>query len=326
MEKFSATAVASPNIAFIKYWGNKDDALRIPANSSLSMNLDGLFTETSVHFDQQLCTDELNINNQKIIGKPLERVSQFLDTIRSLAKKDLFASINSKSNFPQGVGIASSASAFAALALAGSRAIGLKLNIKDLSRLARRGSGSACRSIPSGFVEWNAGESDHDSFAFSVAEFKHWNITDLIAVIDETHKEIGSSQGHQIASSSPLQRCRISDVNRRLKICKKAINDKDFEKFANVVELDSNLLHAVMMTSTPALFYWQAGTLEIMQEVREWRKEGLAVCYTIDAGPNVHIICEKKDAETISERLKNIPSVKYTFQTKPGDGARLVQQ
>lgn len=202
------TAVAHPNIAFIKYWGNRDAALRIPLNGSISMNLAGLETRTSVRFDESLSSDQFALNGQIQAGKPLHRVSVFLDGIRRLANLRLFAVVESENNFPLGAGIASSASAFAALALAGSQAAGLNLPEKDLSRLARLGSGSAARSVPSGYVEWQAGQSDADSFAFSIAGPDHWKLVDLIAIVDPLEKVTGSSEGHDLAATSPLNALR----------------------------------------------------------------------------------------------------------------------
>ena len=130
------TAIAHPNIAFIKYWGNRDSALRIPLNGSISMNLDALETRTTVRFDEFLSADRFILNGQAQAGKPLQRVTTFMDVIRGLAYQQQFASVVSENNFPSGAGIASSASAFAALALAGSQAAGLNLPEKDLSHLA----------------------------------------------------------------------------------------------------------------------------------------------------------------------------------------------
>ncbi len=158
-----------------------------------------------------------------------------------------------------GAGIASSASAFAALALAASAAAGLKLSEKDLSRLARRGSGSACRSIPGGFVEWQAGQDDDTSYAVSIAPPEHWALVDCIAIVSQEHKPTGSAEGQALAHTSLLQAARLADAPRRLEICRRAILDRDFAAFAEVVELDSNLMHAVMMTSSSPLVLLAAG-------------------------------------------------------------------
>ncbi len=322
----SATAQAFANIAFIKYWGNRDGSLRLPANGSISMNLDGLYTRTTVSFQHSLPYDELIINGREIAGPALERVSCVLDLIREMARTDHQAEVVSENNFPSGAGIASSAAAFAALATAASKAAGLRLDERGLSRLARRGSGSACRSIPGGFVEWYAGASDEDSYAASIAAPDHWSLVDCIAVISDVHKKTGSTEGHAIAGTSPLQEARLADTPRRLDLCRSAILDRDFALLASIVELDSDMMHAVMMTSSPALHYWMPASLDVMKAVRAWRQEGLSACYTVDAGPNVHVLCTENDEKEVRSRLGAIPGVKSVLVAHPGGPARLVEE
>ena len=325
MNATSATAQACPNIAFIKYWGNRDDTLRIPSNGSISMNLEGLYTRTTVSFQPSLPFDELIINGHEVIGAGLVRISSILDLIRGMANIHERAEVMSENNFPSGTGIASSASAFAALALAGSKAAGLNLSERELSRLARRGSGSAARSIPGGFVEWQAGASDEDSFAFSIAEPGHWDLVDCVAIVSTAHKKTGSMEGHPIAGTSPLQAARLENAARRLDICCKAILERDFDAFASIVELDSDMMHAVMMTSTPALHYWKSASLEIMNSVRQWRADGIQVCYTVDAGPNVHVICRETEAQHIEQKLRVIQEVSNVLVARPGGPAKIMK-
>jgi diphosphomevalonate decarboxylase len=320
----TATAQANPNIAFIKYWGNRDDTLRIPSNGSISMNLEGLYTRTTVSFQPSLPFDELIINGHEVTGAGLARISYILDILRGMANIHEHAEVVSENNFPSGTGIASSASAFAALALAGSTAAGLNLSERELSRLARRGSGSASRSIPGGFVEWQAGTNDEDSFAFSIAEPGHWDLVDCVAIISTAHKKTGSAEGHPIAETSLLQAARLADAPRRLDLCRSAILDRDFNAFASIVELDSDMMHAVMMTSTPALHYWKPASLEIMNCVRQWRSEGIPVCYTVDAGPNVHVICRETQAQFIEQKLRVIQGVSNVLIARPGGRAKII--
>jgi len=288
------------------------------------MNLDGLFTRTTVSFQSALSSDALIINGYNVTGKGLDRVSYILDIIRGMANIHDRAEVITENNFPSGAGIASSASAFAALALAGSKAAGLNLTEPGLSRLARRGSGSASRSVPSGFVEWQAGTTDEDSYAFSIAEPNHWNLTDCIAIVSASHKKTGSTEGHAIAPTSPLQAARVADAPRRLEICRKAILDRDFDTFASIVELDSDMMHSVMMTSTPALHYWDAASISVMSAVRQWREEGLSACYTVDAGPNVHVICPESESHTVNKRLLGIDGVMDVLVAKAGGAAKII--
>jgi diphosphomevalonate decarboxylase len=319
----TAAAQAHPNIAFIKYWGNRDNSLRLPVNGSISMNLDGLFTRTTVTFNSSK-QDSLKINDHAVAGKGLERVSSILDLVRELANIRERAEVSSTNNFPAGAGIASSAAAFAALALASSRAAGLSLSEGQLSRLARRGSGSASRSIPGGFVEWRMGSGDADSLAVSIAPPEHWELSDCIAVVNAAHKKTGSTEGHAIAGTSPLQAARVADASRRLEICRTAILNKDFEAFANIIEHDSDMMHSVMMTSTPPLMYWQAATVGIFHAVREWRAGGIPAAYTVDAGANVHVLCPSGQAEAVRKRLSELPGVSEVLVAGVGGPARLI--
>jgi diphosphomevalonate decarboxylase len=320
----SASAQAHPNIALIKYWGNLDNALRLPANGSISMNLAGLYTRTAVSFQPSLPYDELVINGREVTGAALERVTCVLDLVREQAGLRSQAEVVSENNFPSGAGIASSASAFAALALAASCAAGLELHEAALSRLARRGSGSACRSIPGGFVEWRAGQNDQDSFAVSIAPPEHWQLVDCIAVVSEAHKRTGSTQGHALAATSPLQAARLADAPRRLEACRKAIMERDFNALVAIVELDSDMMHAVMMTCTPALHYWTSATVEIMSSVRSWRRDGLPVCATVDAGANVHVICPQTQMQEAAARLRGLAGVQEVLTAVAGGPARLI--
>ncbi len=322
----SATAKAHPNIAFIKYWGNSNSLLRIPANGSISMNLEGLFTTTSVTFDETLMSDEFFLNGVLQSKEETQRITQFLNHLRNMVNISTFASVKSENNFPTAAGIASSASAFAALALAATAALQIEFDETALSRLARIGSGSACRSIPSGYVEWQAGSSDEDSYAYSIAPPEHWQLSDCIAVVSSKPKKIGSSQGHEIAISSPLQNSRVADAPRRLSICRQAILQCDFDSLASIAEIDCILMHAVMMSSTPSLFYWAPATLEIIMEVQEWRRSGLPVFYTIDAGANVHVITESAYEKEVAFRLSQIPSVHHVISSKCGKGAELLSK
>lgn len=319
----TATAISHPNIAFIKYWGNRDESLRLPANGSISMNLSGLETRTTVAFDASIPQDTLTLNGHTSTGPALTRVSAMLDRVRALAGSSSRAAVESNNNFPMGAGIASSASAFAALAAAAAAAAGLNLSEADLSRLARSGSGSASRSIPGGFVEWQAGSGDADSFAYTIAPPDHWDLVDCVAVVSQAHKRTGSTEGHELAATSPLQAARVADAPRRLALCRRAILDRDFDAFAAVVEQDSNLMHGVMMTSVPPLLYWEPGTLAVMHQVSSWREDGLPVCYTIDAGPNVHVLCLSTAAERVRQALLRIPDVREVLTARPGGAVKV---
>ncbi len=325
MKNLSSTAIAHPNIALIKYWGNKNQILRIPVNGSISFNLDSLFTKTQIRFDSDFSSDTLFINGHETTGSGLERVVSFLNIVRKLAGKRLNAKIESENNFPVGTGIASSASAFAALSLAASNALGMDLSEKELSCLARRGSGSASRSVPGGYVEWYPGAKHIDSYAESIAPAGHWDLVDLVAVVALDHKKVGSTAGHELADTSPFQITRTKDTYRRLDIVRNAIKNCDFQAMADMIELDSNMMHAVMMTSSPPLMYWEGTSITIMKSVQTWRSSGLPVCYTMDAGPNVHVITTKEYSQNIYQKLCSIPGIKQVYKAGVGGKARLIE-
>lgn len=320
-----ASAQAHPNIAFIKYWGNRNPALRLPLNGSLSMNLGGLATTTTVQFLPDLRADTLKLNGVIQDGASLLRVSEFLDRVRALAGLSQFAQIESTNNFPAGAGIASSASAFAALACASAEAAGLELAEAELSRLARLGSGSACRSIPSGFVEWFVGEDEQSSYAVSIAPPEHWDLCDVVVVLERGHKQTGSSEGHSLAQSSPLNSLRQAGVAERLERCRGAILGRDFEAFAEVIELDSHWMHAVMRSSTPPLHYWNERTELVLWQVLEWRRTGHAVCTTVDAGANVHVLMPSTELAWAKPALQALPGVLELFVCPAGGGAQLLK-
>jgi diphosphomevalonate decarboxylase len=325
MRERKATAIAHPNIAFIKYWGNRDDELRLPANPSLSMNLGELHTTTTVAFDAGLERDEVIIDAQPAEEAARGRVSTHVDLVRRQARLRAAARVVSRSNFPAGVGIASSASAFAALSVAACAAAGLNLTEAELSALARRGSGSACRSVPGGYTEWIMGRGNATSFAQCIAPASHWELRDLVVVVSREHKVVGSSRGHGLAVSSPLHAARLLAVPAMLAGCKRALLARDLEAMGVLIEEDAVMMHAVMMTSRPALYYWAPATIEVIQAVQSWRAGGLPVYFTIDAGPNVHLICEAGDAAQVESRACALPGVLDVLVSGPGGPARLVE-
>lgn len=324
MEK--ATAIACSNIAFIKYWGNRDAALRVPLNNSISMNLDHATTTTTVAFDATLADDEIVIGDRVPNAAQRARVVAHLDRVRALAHIEMRARVHSRNNFPMGVGIASSASAFAALSLAATRAAGLELSARELSILARQGSGSACRSIPAGFVEWLAGTTSADSYAVQIAPPSFWDLRDVIAVVSTTEKHLGSTEGHAAASSSPFLATRLQTLPERLARVRRALATRDLPMLGIAIEEDAVELHLIAMTSRPPIFYWSPGTVRILQAVPTWRTQGLGVYFTLDAGPNVHLICEAQEADSVAERVHEIPEVLQVIVNAPGEAAHLTDQ
>lgn len=319
------TAIAPSNIAFVKYWGKKDELLRLPENGSLSMNLSGLTTTTTVEFSPDFSDDVIEINGTP---EPNEgsRAVLHLDRVRKLANINLKAKVVTKNNFPTGTGLSSSASGFAALSVAAAKAAGLNLSERELSILARQGSGSSCRSIPDGFVEWLDGETSDTSYAVSLHPPEYWKIMDVVAVVSETRKDVPTSEGQKLASTSPFFQIRLGGIKAKLELAKKLIAERNFSEFGKLVEAEALEMHAVMLTSSPSLIYWTPGTLKIMKLTKKWRADGLPVYFTINTGQDIHLLCEPESVNALKEQLKLIPEVKEVIVNTPAVGARIAEE
>lgn len=325
MTTMKATAKAGSNIAFVKYWGNRDDALRIPMNGSISMTLDAAHTITTIEFSPEFSEDILILNEETANETATVRASKHVDHLRQLAGVDLKCRIISTNSFPTGAGIASSASGFAALTVAAASALGLDLDHEALSRYSRLGSGSASRSIDGGFVEWQPGTSHEDSFAAPLAPAEHWDLVDIIAIVSQSEKDVGSSAGHPLAHTSPYYAARQVELEQTLPLVRQAILDRDMPTFGEAIEAEAISLHVAAMTSKPSILYWGPGSIAIMHALRRWRQAGGPIgYYTIDAGPNIHVIAERDQAEGLIEALKTIPYVEDLIVCGAGPAAELL--
>lgn len=321
-----ATAIAPANIAFIKYWGKADTKLRLPVNSSVSMNLGSCTTTTTVEFRQELKKDEISCLKEDFSFKEKQRIRTHLDLIRCKAGLMCFASVLTTNNFPGSSGVASSASGFAALSVAAVSALNLKLSEKELTVLARLGSGSACRSIPDGFVEWVKGDGSGSSYAYSLYPPGYWDLCDLLVIVDSRTKKVSTTKGMETVRTSPLLNKRLLAIPDRMKRLKDAMAKKDLRSLGEVIEEDCLDMHAVMQSQTPPLYYRNETTKRIMEAVVGWRNEGIPVYFTIDAGPNVHLIFEGKDKDRILHALNKIKGVENIILNIPASGARLINE
>lgn len=342
-----ASAIAPANIAFIKYWGQKDPKTFLPFNGSLSMNLSDCTTHTTVEFREDLTTDEIQIAFEGGAGAshagpvenefaPIRREDgdkhelafAQVDRVKALAEITAGARVQSRNNFPADSGIASSASGFAALTLALVTAAGLNDLVKNhvaLSTLVRAGgSVSAMRSVMDGFVEIAMTADGADCEARQVAPPDHWLLFDLVAVVNTTKKSVSSSAGHLRAETSPHFAKRLEDLKIRLPQCRQAIQARDFGILGHVMEEDALSMHQVMQTSDPPINYFMPETVALMEAVRQWRAEGLPVYFTIDAGPNVHVIVEESYVNTVREKLAYFPGVQRVIINHPAQSAHVV--
>lgn len=326
-----STAIAPANIAFIKYWGKKDlpagevgEALRLPLNSSISMNLSGLCTTTSVEFSSGFSEDSVKLIGDSFSVFEINRVKKSLDLIRQRAGIDEYARVVTKNTFPKGAGAAASASGFAALTVAGFAAAGVSLSEKELTIFARLGSGSASRSIPDGFVLWKDGQKSEESYAYSLYPSNYWDIRDILVIVDSLMKKVSTTKGMEDVQTSPLLASRLEALPGRIKRVEQALKDKNFSSLGEVIEEDCLDMHAVMQSQNPPLMYWNEMTKIIMASVIDWRASGLPVYFTIDAGPNVHILCEGKNAEQVLEKVKLLSGIQSIIMNKPAPGAHLL--
>ena len=329
------TIQAPANIAFIKYWGRSDHKLFLPLNNNISMTLSGCTTTTTA----ELMSDLADLVEVKFLGKEFTRLTpdsikarnifDQIARIKKLAKSSKSVHIKSENNFPADAGIASSASGFAALTGALLLVYGLDKLYEDKKEFSRQvrlcGSGSAVRSVYGGFVEMLAGTDHESSYANQVADEHHWDLVDIVAIVNADKKKISSSDGHELAETSPLLAARIEHTKKQFPIVREAILSKDFQTLGEALELESTTMHAVMMTQNPPAFYWGPGSISIMNQVRELREQEHILAYTtFDAGANAHIICQKEDASTIEKLILKNPFVKSTIYNEPAPGAHEV--
>lgn len=329
-----ATIKASSDIALVKYWGKKDEILRLPENGSVSIVLDGLDTITTVEFSKDYTADQVFIQDEKIAVSFREagRVSKHLDRLRELAKQaslegaGWFAKVVSKNTFPRGTGLSSSGSGMAALTYAAAAALGLELPEKELSILSRQASGTACRCACGGYVEWLDGETSETSYSQTVFSKDHWDIRDIVAVVDEGMKKISSTEGHTTAQTSPFFSVRQEKIKAKIVAVKQAIAERDFTKLGSIVEAEALEFHSILLTSEVPLILWYPGTLQVMQEVQKMREEGIECYFTINTGFNVHILTLPKFESDVQKRLSALPLVVKTLTAKVGDKPREIAE
>jgi diphosphomevalonate decarboxylase len=324
-----ATAKAHTNIALIKYWGKRDESLFLPMNGSLSLTLDRFYTTTTVAFQADLTADTLLLDGSLVDETGLRKVSAFLDKVRVLAGTNLRAKVTSFNQVPTAAGLASSASGFAALAAAASRALGLELDGAALSRLARQGSGSACRSIYGGFVEWVKGDREDglDSHGVQVAPQDHWDMRMLVILLGREPKSVSSRDGmRRTVATSPFYAGWLATVNDDLNAARQAVGEREFLRLGEIMEANAFKMHATTMGANPPFLYWESTTLAVIRRLHELRASGLPGYFTADAGPNVKILCEPAHVEALRQALLEVPGVIDAIACSPGPGVSYPQE
>lgn len=320
-------ARAYTNIALIKYWGKKDETLILPMNNSLSLTLNAFYTETSVTFDANFTKDSFVLDGVVQDASATNKITRFLNLIRQQANGTFFARVESTNHVPTAAGLASSASGLAALAGACNQALALGLSERELSRLARRGSGSACRSIYGGFVEWERGDSDDTSFAIPIAA-NNWeqDLAMIFILINDQKKDISSRDGmRRTVETSPFYPEWVKSAQIDSQRAKSAIAANDFQALGEVTEANGLKMHATTLAANPPFTYWSPDSLRAMNCVRAIRAQGIACYFTMDAGPNVKVLCQKQDIPQIKALLAEEFAAEQLIEAYAGPGIELLE-
>ncbi|MDB4967712.1 MAG: diphosphomevalonate decarboxylase [Myxococcales bacterium] len=318
-----AVARANTNIALVKYWGKRDTALNLPAVGSLSLTLDGLSTRTTVVFDGKLAADSLLLNGADADERALGRVSKFLDLVRTRAGLIERARVESVNDFPTAAGLASSASAFAALAVAATHAAGLELSDRELSILARRGSGSAARSIFGGFSQMHRGESADGEDSFAEPIVTDWDVRLVIAATMTGRKATLSTDGmRHTAETSPYYDAWVKMSERDLGTARDAITRRDLQALGEVTEASCLSMHASAMAARPAVLYFVGATIEGYRIIQDLRRSGVPAWFTCDAGPHVKALTDAAHAQQVEAALAKLGK---TWICRPGPHAEVLE-
>lgn len=323
MERHSK-ARAHTNIALIKYWGKRDETLFLPMNSSLSLTLEQFYTETTVELSDSFEKDSFILNDRLQDDSETTKISRFLDLFRQEAGIQTPAKITSQNFVPTAAGLASSASAFAALGAAMNDASGLKMDLATLSTYVRRGSGSATRSVYGGFVEWQMGTNSADSMAVEIDDAS-WDIGMITVAVNTNKKTVSSRDGMKLTvETSAFYPAWLESTAKDLRLIKEAIYKHDFQQLGEITESNGMKMHGTMLGATPPFSYWEALTVEVLTKIREIRRQGWQCYFTMDAGPNVKILCRYSDAEAIQKLLTTAFPDNPVIISKVGGGVKLI--
>jgi diphosphomevalonate decarboxylase len=316
----TATATAHPNIALCKYWGKRDRARNLPTNGSLSLTLAPFRTTTTVRWGTD--ADHARLDGRDASPDEARKMFALLDRMQPGRPR---VAIETANTFPTAAGLASSASGFAALVMAADAAEGGGRSIEELARWARIGSGSATRSLHGGWVEWPRGSAPDgsDSHGVPVAPEGHWDVRMVVAVVRAGRKETGSTDGmnHTVATS-PFFPAWVDSAEADLPDARDAVLRRDLERLGTILERSAMRMHGSMLGADPWLCYFAPGSLVALHAVRALRREGVGAWATMDAGPNVKVLCEQRDAQRVADAL--MEAAERVEVLAPGGPARVI--
>lgn len=320
-------ARALSNLALVKYFGKRDTELNLPSNGSLSLALEPLATTTAVTLLPGADADAVLLDGAPAPVSFAARASRFLDIVREMSGKDHRAVVETRNDFPTGAGLASSASGFAALALAAAGAFDLALEGPALSALARRGSGSAARSIPGGIAVWRAGKRPDgtDSFAEQIAGPEALDLRVVVAVADPREKAVGSTEAmERTRETSPYFSAWTAAAEADLAAAVDAVARRDLERLGEITEANALAMHAAALAARPGIAFWNGVTIEALHLVQRLRASGVRVYFSCDAGPQPKALCATSDVDAVIEALSSLAGIERIIPCRIGGPAEVM--
>ena len=316
------TAIAHPNFALIKYWGKADSGLNIPAMSSISLTIDSLTSTTTISRKKEFSENIWILNGTK--QDDLSQIKPTMEYLNKISNNDHGCIIESNNNFPTSAGLASSASGIASLVVAYNRLFNLEMSHDQLIKASMLGSGSAPRSLFSGFVFLDVEDQVNCK---TISHPEDWALSVIICVTDDREKNISSREGMEISRmTSPLYQSWLDSNKADIEIAKTAIAEKNIRKLGEVAEQNCNRMHEVMKTSTPEINYMTQRTMNCIEDIKAIRKNGTDLFYTVDAGPQVKVVCNPDNKDLIKESLMSKSYVLKVIEAKIGSGARVIDE
>lgn len=294
-----SSATAHPIQGLIKYHGLKDEALRIPFHDSISVATAPTATHTTIEFGGY-DADSASIDGVGASEREMERILAVVDAVRRRANVDEKFRMESKNNFPSNVGLGASASGFAALAVSACAAAGLKLTSEEISTIARRGAGSAARSVTGAFSLWKTGFEDGDSYSYQIAS-EDFQIGIVVALI-QAHKL--TDDAHKDVLQSPFFHSRLAYIHGAIAEMKSAIKRRNIGEVGRLAEKDSLILHGITMTGVEELILWRPETVKVILEVKRMRSEGIPAFFSIDTGATVYINTAPENVDAVRDRIR----------------------
>jgi len=296
-----SSAKAHPIQGLIKYHGLKDERLRIPFHDSISVATAPTETHTTVEF-AGTAGDFATIDGNSASQREMERIQSVVDEVRRRSGVENSFRMVSKNNFPSNVGLGASASGFAALSVAACSAVGLRLSLEEMSTIARRGAGSAARSVTGAFSLWRTGHDDEDSYSYQIAS-EEFQMGIVVALI-RAHKS--TDDAHKDVLTSPFFHSRLAYIHGAIAEMQSAIRRRDRIRLGELAEKDSLILHGITMTGLEELILWRPETVNVILEVKKMRSEGIPAHFSIDTGATVYVNTSPELVPVVRDRIRQL--------------------